>query len=593
MPLLQLKGVTLGYGGPPILDRIDLTLRRGDRLCVLGRNGAGKSTLLRIVAGELEPDYGAVVRDAGLRASYLSQRVPDDLAGTVLEVALSGHRGPLDDRVRTSARTAISRIGLSEDVRVETLSAGLKRRALLARALVDDPDILLLDEPTNHLDIASIRWLEGFLKRFATTLLFVTHDRAFLRALATGILDLDRGRLSTYDADYDQYLDRKEHELAVEARSDRKFDKRLAGEETWIRQGVRERRKRNQGRVGRLSEMRSQRGARRDLAGSVRMEAASAAPSGRMVLKAEGVSFAWPDGPSIRDLDVVIERGERIGIIGPNGSGKSTLLRLLLGELQPQAGTIRHGANLEIAYFDQLHATLDDNATAAENVARGNTTVHVGGKERHVVSYLGDFLFTAEQARGSIRLFSGGERNRLLLARLFCHPSNVLVLDEPTNDLDIETLEVLEDLVADYDGTLLLVSHDRELIDHVATGTLVLEGDGRVAAYAGGYSDWLLQSGRGAAADAPDRPRGKRKRSAPPTSPLDKDEKRELRDLPGRIEALEAEQAALHATLADAAFLKGPGGAIAAATSRLAELGATIEAAYARWEVLEGLRGGA
>ena len=585
MAILRLQGVTLGYGGPPVLDGVDLEVSRGDRLVLLGRNGAGKSTLLGVIRGLLEPDHGSVQVEDGARIGFLEQRVPADLAGVALDVVLAGHDGLVDERLRAHARSLLDRVGVPEDALVQEQSAGLKRRVLLARSLVSSPDLLLLDEPTNHLDIDSIDWLEDFLRRHVRTLLFVSHDRAFLRGLATGILDLDRGHLTRYDADYDRYLDRKAHDLDVEARDRRQFDKKLAEEETWIRRGVRERRKRNQGRVRRLLDMRDTHAGRRDRAGSVQMQASSAAPSGRLVAEAKDVSFAWEGGPSIRDLDATILRGDRIGIVGPNGSGKTTLLRLLLGELAPQQGTIRLGANLEIGYFDQLHATLDEDATAAENVGDGNQTVLVGGRERHVVSYLGDFLFTAEQARGGIRHFSGGERNRLLLARLFCRPSNLLVLDEPTNDLDVETLEVLEDLLAEYDGTVLLVSHDRELLDHVATSTLVLEGEGRVGQYAGGYSDWKAQQPQ--EAEAPKPRKGKRKRGAPRSSPLDKDERKELRELPARIEALEAEQAALHEAMAEPAFFQQPGAAIAEATQQLEALQARIAGAYARWEALE------
>ena len=586
MAILKLQGVTLGYGGPPVLDGLDLEIHRGDRLVLLGRNGAGKSTLMGVIRGLLEPDAGSIQLGAGVRVGYLEQRVPADLHGTALDVVLAGHEGPVDDKVTAHARSLLSRVGVEEDARVEDQSAGRKRRVLLARALVEAPDLLLLDEPTNHLDIDSIDWLEDFLRRHVRTLLFVSHDRAFLRGLATGILDLDRGTLRRYDADYERYLERKAHDLDVESRGRRQFDKKLAEEETWIRRGVRERRKRNQGRVRRLMDMRGEHSQRRDRAGTVQMQASSAAPSGRLVVEAKGVGFAWEGGPAIRDLDATILRGDRIGIIGPNGSGKTTLLRLLLGELEPQEGTLRRGANLEIGYFDQLHATLDEEASAVDNVGDGNQTVKVNGKERHVVSYLGDFLFTAEQARGGIKHFSGGERNRLLLARLFCRPSNVLVLDEPTNDLDVETLEVLEDLLSDYEGTVLLVSHDRELLDHVATSTLVLEGEGRVGQYAGGYSDWRRQR-PAEATDEPKAKKGKRRRKGPKPSALSKDERKELRLLPGQIEALEAEQAQLHAQMAEPSFFQQGGEAIAEAKERLESLGEAIQTAYARWEALE------
>ncbi|MDJ0520716.1 MAG: ATP-binding cassette domain-containing protein [Planctomycetota bacterium] len=587
MPLIQLQKATVAFGGPPVLDGVDLVIDRGERLALLGRNGAGKSTLLQLLQGTLHPDAGAVVREADVSIASLEQHVPADLHGTVHDLALEGSGADAH-----AADAAITRVGLDPAARVDQLSAGLKRRALLARALVSDPDLLLLDEPTNHLDIDSIEWLEEFLRRQNRTLLFVTHDRAFLRRLATGILDLDRGQLTRHPADYDAFLERKEAELSVEARSRRQFDRKLAEEEVWIRRGVRERRKRNQGRVRRLQDMRSEREARRERGASVRMQASSAAPSGRIVVRTENLGYGWEGAPIVSGLTTEILRGDRVGIVGPNGSGKTTLLRLLLGELRPQEGRVRLGTNLEIAYFDQLHATLDEDRSAADNVSGGDQTVRVGGRERHVVSYLGDFLFTADQARGGIRHFSGGERNRLLLARLFCRPSNLLVLDEPTNDLDVETLEVLEDLLAEYDGTILVVSHDRELLDHVVTSTLVLEDDGVVGAYVGGYSDWLAQRGddapRPPAPKKPDKPAPKRA-----TSRLSREEKQALRDLPARIEKLEAGQARLHDILADPTFLKGPGEKIAEARQRLTEFDAAIAQAYARWEELESKQAGA
>jgi len=582
--MLQLNNIVVAFGGPPVLDGVNLVIERGDRLCLLGRNGSGKTTLLKVIQGLAEPDDGEVVRESGLRVATLEQHVPADMEGTVLDVVLASCG---DER---AARTAISRIGLDPEATVGDLSAGLRRRTLLARAVATEPDLLLLDEPTNHLDVDSIAWLEEFLRRQATTLLFVTHDRTFLRKLSTGILDIDRGRLSRFDADYDRYLDRRQASLEAEARSEALFDKRLAAEEVWIRRGVRERRKRNQGRVKKLGEMRGNRQARRDLSGTARITAQSAERSGRLVLQTKGVAFDWEGLPIARDLTTTVMRGDRVGIIGPNGSGKTTLLRLLLGELEPDAGEIRHGTNLKIAYFDQLHRTLDENATAIENVGQGASTVMVNGRELHVIGYLRNFLFSADQARSPIRLFSGGERNRLLLARLFARPSNVLVLDEPTNDLDVETLEVLEVLLAEYEGTVLVVSHDRALLDHVVTSTFVLEGDGVIGEYAGGYSDWVAQ--RKDVGGAKEPKRGKRKRPAKPSrvSPLDRDEKKELRDLPARIESLETELAALHEQMADPSFFKQDGNQIAAARSQVEQLGAEIATAYARWEALEAKR---
>ncbi len=584
MPLLQLQKTTVAFGGPPILDAVELTIERGERIALLGRNGAGKSTLLKLIQGQHEPDGGKVMRESGLRVTSLAQTVPPDMDGTVLDLVMDDN-----DVSDHHARAAISRVGQEPDAPVAEMSAGQKRRALLARALAGDPDIILLDEPTNHLDIASIGWLEEFLRRQKSTLLFVTHDRAFLRNLATSILDLDRGQLIRYDADYDRYLERKRDALDVEARDNRQFDKRKAEEETWIRRGVRERRKRNQGRVRRLMDMRDDRAERRDRVGIVKMEAASAAPSGRLVARTKDLSYGWENKRIVDGLSTEILRGDRVGIIGDNGSGKTTLLRLLLGDLTPQAGDVRLGTSLEVAYFDQLHATLDESLSAADNVGGGDQTVMVNGAERHIISYLTDFLFTSDQARGGIQHFSGGERNRLLLARLFCRPSNLLVLDEPTNDLDVETLEVLEDLLGDYEGTILVVSHDRELLDHVVTSTLVLEGEGRVGSYAGGYTDWLSQR---AAPVREARKERKSKASAKPKRPrgLSRDEERKLGELPAKIEKLEAGQKKLHRIMADPEFYKGSPERIAAAQERVNEFSAAIARAYERWEALEARR---
>jgi len=580
---IQIKGLTVAFGGPPVLDGVDLVLERGERLCLLGRNGAGKTTLLRALEGAIEVDDGEILAPPDLRVASLPQEVPATLAGTVYDVVAAGAA----DR---AARTAISRVGLEAGADVATLSAGLKRRVLLARALASEPDLLLLDEPTNHLDVDSIAWLEEFLRRQGCALLFVTHDRAFLRRLATGILDLDRGRLTRWEADYDRYRERREEVLATEARQDALFDKRLSQEESWIRQGVRERRKRNQGRVRRLEAMRVERGERRVLPGTVRMEAQAAEASGRIVARVKDVDFAFGERSIVRGLTTTIERGDRVGIVGPNGSGKSTLLELLLGRLEPTRGRVRLGVNLEVAYFDQLLDMLDDDATAADNVTGGPPMLSVNGRSRHVIGYLRDFLFTPEQARSPIAAFSGGERARLALARLFARPSNVLVLDEPTNDLDLETLELLEDLLLDYPGTILLVSHDRELLDHVVTSTLVLEGGGQVGEYVGGWADAMRQR-QEAAAPAPPRERPARPARPPrPRSALTKEERRELRGLPERIEALEAERDALHASMADPAFFKQTGDAIAAARARLETVEADLAAAYERWATLEAKR---
>ncbi len=584
-PLLQLKDVTVAFGGRPVLDGVEFHLAAGERLCLVGRNGAGKSTLLSVIAGTLEPDGGEVIQKPGLVVGTLPQAVPTEgISGTVYDVVRAGlgsAAGGPDER--RHVERSISRVGLEPDAPFAELSAGRARRALLARAVVADPDVLLLDEPTNHLDLASIAWVEDLLLRRKTTLIFVTHDRAFLRKVATGILDLDRGVLNRWPGDYDRYRERKDADLSTEGRRDSLFDKELAREEAWIRQGVRERRKRNQGRVRRLLDMRGDRAGRRERAGKVKIAVQDAERTGRLVLKTKDVSFAYDGTPVLKDLNLSVLRGDRLGIVGPNGSGKTTLLRVLLGDLPPDTGDVRHGTNLQIAYFDQLHAQLDDHATAADNVSGGRPTVTVNGKARGIVGYLHDFLFTPDQARSLIKDFSGGERNRLLLARLFASPSNVLVLDEPTNDLDLETLEVLEDLLGEYEGTILLVSHDRELLDDVVTSTLVLEPGGTAREHVGGWSDRPRTEEETAKPKKKDtRPRKEKRRS-----PLSRDEKKELAKLPARIEALEAEQAALHETMADPAFFKQAGDKIVEAQSRLQTLEGDLAGTYERWERLE------
>jgi ATP-binding cassette subfamily F protein uup len=584
MTLLKLDRVTVSFGGPPVLDAVDLVVEPGERLCVLGRNGSGKSTLLRAFAGRVETDAGTVTRAPGLRVAHLGQQVPEDLRGTVLDVVSAG---AVEDHV---AKAAISRVGLDPDAPLADLSAGLKRRTLLAGVLATEPDLLLLDEPTNHLDVDAIAWLEGFLGRYRKALVFVTHDRALLRTVATGILDLDRGRLSRFEADYDRYLERKQERRAAEVHAHAVADEKLAEEEVWRRQGVRERRKRNQGRVRRLREMRQARRDRREVQDAVRMDPATAAPSGRLVIRSEDLTFTWDGTPIVEGLSTTIMRGDRIGILGPNGSGKTTLLRLLLGDLAPDSGRVRHGTNLEVGYFDQLHADLDPDATAAQNVIDGGQTVTVNGRTRHIIGYLGDFLFTPQQVRHPVRMFSGGERNRLLLARLFARPSNLLVLDEPTNDLDVETLEVLEDLLAEYPGTILMVSHERELLDHLATGTLVLRGDGVVSEHVGGYASWIEARREQAPPERPRQPA--RPRKPRPRASLTWKEKREIDGLPARIETLEDERRARHEEMAEPGFYERPGELIARARSELEAIEKEIAAAYARWEELEAKAAG-
>ena len=594
MPLVTLQDVDYGVGGPLLLERVALAIEPGERIALIGRNGAGKSTLLRLLAGELRPDDGEVRLEGGVRVARLAQEVPSGLGGDVASVVAGGL---LDDEAWRVDET-LSRLGLDGSAAFGDLSGGLKRRVLLARALVSRPDLLLLDEPTNHLDIEAIEWLEGFLKAWPGALVFVTHDRRFLRAIANRIVEIDRGQLTSWPGDWENYVRRREERLNAQAQEEGRFDRLLAQEEAWIRQGIKARRTRDEGRVRRLEAMRVERARRREQAGNVRMEAARGEASGRKVIEARRVSFAYPGQPPVvRDFSTTILRGDRIGLVGANGSGKTTLLKLLLGELAPTAGEVRLGSNLQVAYFDQYRATLREDWNALENVAEGRDSVTINGRQKHVVGYLQDFLFTPERARAPITRLSGGERNRLLLARLFAQPSNLLVMDEPTNDLDVETLELLEELLADYEGTLLLVSHDRDFLDNVVTSTLAVEGDGVVGEYVGGYSDWLRQRPQPAVAEAPAAPSRPVRESPPPPKPpakkkLSWKEQRELEELPARIERLEAEVAALTEAMHDPAFYDRDGAAIAADTTTLARVQADLDTAYARWEDLESISHG-
>ena len=626
MVLIALRDVSLGFRGPLVLDQANLTLEPGERVCLLGRNGTGKSTLLRLIQGEIELPKGEIVRQQGLVTAMLPQEVPQGLAGTVFDEVARGlgprtellveyhhvaHQLAIEgsdelrirlDRIQHALELSggwsmtqeveaiLSRMSLEPDSDVSNLSAGMKRRVLLARALVRNPDILLLDEPTNHLDTDAIRWLEEFLLRCNATILFVTHDRALLRKLATRIIELDRGCLTSWSCDYETFLQRKEAALEAEARQCAEFDKKLAKEEVWIRTGIQARRTRNEGRVRALQKLRSVRSARRDQPGEARMEIQEAERSGRLVIEAKNVGFGYGDQPIIDNLSTMIMRGDRVGLIGPNGSGKTTLLRLLLGQVQPQTGTIRHGTNLDVAYFDQLHAQLDNAMSVRDNVCNGADTVEINGRRRHIIGYLEDFLFTREQAAEPVSRLSGGERNRLLLARLLAKPSNVLVMDEPTNDLDIETMELLEDLLVEYPGTLLLVSHDREFLNNVVTSTLVLEGEGRVKEYSGGYDDWLRQRTIEPIPTASGKERSKP--AAPPkerSRRLTYAEQRELEALPERIAAMEAQLAELHQVMADPAFYRQDPAEIVAKNACLQSLEKDITEAYHRWELLETL----
>jgi ATP-binding cassette subfamily F protein uup len=590
MALLSLRDVRVSLGGPPLLDRVSLQVERGERVCVLGRNGAGKSTLLRLVHGELAADEGEVQRASGASVAWLPQDVPGGRVGTVYDVVATGlgkPGEPLESVHRVDK--ILSRMGLDPDAEFEALSSGQKRRTLLARSMVRDPDILLLDEPTNHLDIEAIRLLEDDLLRFGGTLLFVTHDRVLLEKLATRIIELDRGRLFDWSCDYPSFVKRKEEALAAEARQQALFDKKLSQEEAWIRQGIQARRTRNEGRVRALESMRRARQVRRERTGTAQLRMQEADRSGSLVIQAKGLGFRYGDRPVVQDVSLTIMRGDKVGIIGPNGSGKTTLLRLLLGELPPQEGTVRQGTSLEIAYFDQLRATLNEEATVQDNVSDGYDTVTIDGQPRHVVGYLQDFLFEPERARSLVKFLSGGERNRLLLAKLFTRPSNVLVLDEPTNDLDVETLELLESLLVDYSGTLLLVSHDRAFLNNVATSILTIEPDGRVREYAGGYDDFLRQRELDVSSE-PEAPRAVAKPSAPrreATRKLGFRQQRELEELPLRIEALEASCQQWHETMANPAFYQQDKAVIADARGQLEALERELAEAYRRWEELE------
>jgi len=587
MALLSLRDVSLAFGGPRVLDGVGLQIERGERVCLLGRNGEGKSTLLRLAQGQLEPDEGEIIRQQGLRVARLPQEVPKGQGGSVAQEVAEGllTSGP-DFRVDA----IISRMGLDADVPFEDLSSGMKRRVLLAKALVNEPDILLLDEPTNHLDVESIRWLEDFLLRYGGTLIFVTHDRVFLSRLATRIVELDRGKLYDWACDYPTFLKRKEELLAGEERQNALFDKKLAQEEVWIRKGIEARRTRNEGRVRALKAMRDARQKRRERQGTARLQVQEAERSGALVVEAKGVGFGYNDHPVIQDLTTTIMRGDKVGIIGPNGSGKTTLLRLLLENLPPKVGTIRRGTNLEVAYFDQLKATLEEEKTVQQNVSAYDT-ITINGQSRHIVGYLQDFLFPPERSRSLVKFLSGGERSRLLLAKLFTKPSNVLVLDEPTNDLDIETLELLESLLVEYQGTVLLVSHDRAFLNDVVASTLVIEAGGRVREYDGGYDDYLRQRPVEAPVESKPEPVKATTPREERARKLNHKERRELDTLPARIEVLEAQREELHTAMADPSFYRSDGAAIAEAKARLETLEQELANAYERWETLEGMAG--
>ena len=594
MSLLSLQNISLGFGGHPLLDSVHLTIESGERVCLLGRNGSGKSTLLKLINGEMHPDSGEIIHPQEVRISRLTQEADPGFSGRIYDILAqkrTQNGNPLDEEwdIRPRVEAILSRMDLDPEAAFDTLSAGLKRRVLLARALVADPDLLLLDEPTNHLDIGAIRWLEDFLLRHVKSLLFVTHDRMFLRRLATRIVELDRGSLRSWNCGYDTFLERKAAALETESEHRAQFDKKLAEEETWIRRGVKARRTRNEGRVRALERMREERRLRRERMGTAGLQAQEARRTGKLVIEADDLSYHYDGRPIIQHFSTTIQRGDKIGIIGPNGAGKTTLINLLLGQLDPDSGRVRHGVHLEIAYFDQLRIRLDESKSVQDNVADGNDRVLINGKPRHIIGYLGDFLFPPDRARSPVSMLSGGERNRLLLAKIFAKPANVLVLDEPTNDLDVETLELLETVLVQYTGTLLLVSHDRSFLNHVVTGVFAFEGNAAVHEYVGGYDDWLAQT----AEPEPEKPAAQPPESKPRNSrpqKLSYKERQELETLPERIEKLEAEQAELHRKLADPTIYRNEGGAIAGYKERLEFLETELTEAYDRWEVLEGYR---
>lgn len=627
MALVGLKEITLAFGGEPILDGVDLQIHAGERLCLLGRNGAGKSSLLRLIQGEIAPDSGTLSKQQGLTSAFLIQEVPRDISGSVFHVIAGGmgsvgellekhhqvclrlERGGGEALVEELGRLQheleaagawnsmlkvekiISRMNLREDDNFSTLSTGMKRRVLLARAAVSTPDILLLDEPTNHLDIESILWMEEFLLGYRGALVFVTHDRSFLRRLATRIVELDRGRIFDWACDYDTFLARREGALQSEEVEWERFDKKLAREEVWVRQGIKARRTRNEGRVKALEKMRQERRERRQRVGTARMILQEGERSGRMVMEVKKISHRYGEKEVIRDFSINVTRGDKLGIIGPNGAGKTTLLNILLGKLSPSEGAVRHGTRMEVSYFDQTRAQLDETKTVRENVCPGDS-VTINGKSRHIIGYLQDFLFTPDRAQTPITRLSGGERNRLLLAKLFTRPSNVLVLDEPTNDLDEETLTLLEDMLVDYPGTILLVCHDRTFLNNVATSIAAFEGKGKVREVIGGYDDWIKLK-QELFPKVKEKKLTKKERRPKPQSTgprkISRKERRELEAIPALIEKLEAEQEVLFKKMGDPVFYQGEGNQVAQAKERLESVEKDMARLFQRWEELDVL----
>ncbi len=630
MALITLRNIVVSFGGPPQLDHLDLQIDAGERVCLVGRNGAGKSTLMKVLAGEIIPEDGQIERQQNLVVTRLKQEVPHDTTGSVYDVVADGlgdqgeklsryhhavqalatdtseaamaeleraqHALEACDGWDASQRvdTIISRLELPADAEFSALSGGMKRRVLMAQALVLDPDLLLLDEPTNHLDIEAINWMEEFLLNYKATLLFVTHDRMLLQHLATRIIDLDRGQLTSWPGNYQTYLERKEAALEAEETANALADKRLAEEEKWIRQGIKARRTRNEGRVRALKAMRQEHSERRQRMGTANIKTQAAEASGKIVIEVDGVNQAYGDKVILKDFSTTIMRGDKIGIIGPNGAGKSTLLKILLGQLEPQEGKLKMGTKLEVAYFDQHRAQLDAEKTVIDNIGDGSDEILINGKPRHVISYMQDFLFSPQRARTPVKALSGGERNRLLLAKLFTKPANMLVMDEPTNDLDVETLELLEELLIDYKGTLLLVSHDRAFINNVVTDSLVFEGNGAVNSYVGGYDDWLRQRKQDTPkpVDRVERAKPAEKPKAKPAKKLSYNDQRELDELPQKVEGLEALVEALQQQMADPDLYQKGGDAVNELKARFDSAEAELAQAYERWEILEEMKNG-
>lgn len=594
MALITLQNISMAFGHKPLLDNISLQVEAGEKIALLGRNGAGKSTFMKVINQSLSPDSGDIITSKYFRSSILSQDVPFDTDGSIKEIILGGLESPdaglslQKDEQSNQNRVdyLLSLLSLNGNDRFETLSAGKKRRALLGRALAPEPDILLLDEPTNHLDIESIEWLESFLVKYEGTLLLVTHDRAFMQRIANRIIEIDRGRLFDWRCSYSTFLDRKSAWLENEEEQNRAFDKKLAIEEAWIRQGIKARRTRNEGRVRALKKMREEHSQRRSIQGNAKIEANSAGRSGKMVAEVEHIEFGFDEKKLINDFSVRIMRGDKIGIIGPNGCGKSTLIKLILGILEPENGSVRLGANLEIAFFDQLRDTIDDSKSLIDNVSGGVEHVMLNGKEKHIISYLQDFLFTPERAKEKAAVLSGGEKNRLLLAKNFTRPANVLVLDEPTNDLDIETVELLEELIADFDGTVLIVSHDRSFLNNCVTDIISFEKDGAIKSFAGGYDDYLIQnktetqSSKTKKADKPKREKQQKLK-------MSFKENKELESLPHDLETTEKRIEELQNELGNPELYKESKEHIQALKDELSEKEEMLETLFARWEELE------